>query len=288
MVAFATPKPVNIDASQNQPQSDGRLPTSAIPSFIGAYASVLIDVATGKDPLEAVKHGLAKGIMELGGVGNLRQEIMNLALRSDSTRGPAGSPTQTSTYVNNTPTVPAPTSPSTIAQPVQTVSSVMSDKSNITELANRRFCMDDRGNVLLPSQSQVPHTGEHIQGKPSYGEALRALCEGVEHLKSMNGGALPEGHSVKLQIKTRNGEDTASREITLNPETLSSISHLGPAALRSAMADPVNRKAIEAIRSSVDLKVVNNDPGVLTSTFVGKEPGERVFLSVELFESAST
>jgi len=282
VVAVAIPKPVNVDPSQNQPQQDGRLPTSAIPGFIGAYAGVLIDVATGKDPLEAVKHGITKGILELGGVGNLRQQIMNLASRPDSTRSPVGPPTPITLSNNDQPTVLANSSPSTVVQNTQTAPTVMTDKSNITQLANRGFCMNDRGNVLLPKHSQVPHVGERIQGTPPYGEALRAICEGVQHLKDMNGGTLPDGRPVTLHIKTRNGEDMVSREIKLNPDTLSSVANLGPAALRSAMLDPMNRKAIEAIRNSVDLDVVHNEPGALTSTFIGKERGEKVSLNVEL------
>ncbi len=284
MVAFAVPKPINVDTSQNLPQQDGRLPASAIPGFIGAYAGVLIDVATGKDPLEAVKHGITRGILELGGVGNLRQQIMNLATRPDFTRSPVGPSTPITSYNNDQSTVLSNPSPSTVVQNNQTVPTVMTDKSNITQLANRAFCMNDRGNVLLPERSQVPHIGERIQGTPSYGEALRAICEGVQHLKDMNGGTLPDGRPVTLQIKTRNGEDMVSREIKLKPDTLSSVANLGPAALRSAMADPMNRKAIEAIRNSVDLEVVHNAPGALTSTFIGKEPGEKVSLTVALMD----
>jgi len=284
MVAFAVPKPVNLDAPQDQLQKDGRLPTSAIPGFIGAYAGVLIDVATGKDPLEAVKHGITRGILELGGVGNLRQQIMNLAFRPDTAATPTGGSATTTTYDNNGPTTSISSSPSTDVKPPQTTPGIATDKSNITQLANRAFCMNDRGNVLLPERSQVPHIGERIQGTPSYGEALRAICEGVQHLKDMNGGTLPDGHPVTLQIKIRNGEDTVSREIKLNPDSLSSVANLGPAALRSAMADPMNRKAIQAIRNSVDLEVVHNAPGALTSTFLGKEPGEKVSLTVALMD----
>jgi hypothetical protein len=157
----------------------------------------------------------------------------------------------------------------------------MTDKSNITQLPNRGFCMDDDGNVLVPRRTQVRRIGQQIQGLPSNGEAFRAICEGVEHLKSMNGGQIPPGNVVKLCIRAQNGENLV-RPVTLNPATLSTIDDLCPAALNAAMADPINKKAIERIRNEVNIHVLRTGQETLTVTFIGKDPGESVMLSVEL------
>ena len=184
---------------------------------------------------------------------------------------------------NAAPEVPKaiPVAPAVpVAAPV--AAPVMTDKSNITHLPNRNFCMDDEGNVLIPRRTQVRKVGQEIQGLPSNGEAFRAICEGVAHLKSMNGGQIPAGNDVKLRIRGQNGEDAVSRSLTLNPATLSSIADLCPAALNAAMADPFNKKAIEAIRKEVNMHVVRTGSDTLSVTFIGKEPGQSVMLSVEL------
>jgi hypothetical protein len=98
----------------------------------------------------------------------------------------------------------------------------------------------------------------------------------------MNGGQIPAGHDVKLRIRGQNWEDAVSRSLTLNPERLSAIADLCPAALNSAMSDPFNKKAIEAIRKEVNMHVVRTGPDTLSVTFIGKEPGQSVMLSVEL------
>jgi hypothetical protein len=177
-----------------------------------------------------------------------------------------------------TPTNGAPEAP----KAVPVAAPVMTDKSNITHLPNRNFCMDDEGNVLIPRRTQVRKVGQEVQGLPSYGEAFRAICEGVAHLKSMNGGQIPAGQDVKLRIRGQNGEDAVSRSLTLNPERLSTIADLCPAALNAAMADPMNKKAIEAIRKEVNMHVVRTGPDTLSVTFIGKEAGQSVMLSVEL------
>ena len=159
---------------------------------------------------------------------------------------------------------------------------VMTDKSNITQLPNRNFCMDDDGNVLIARRTQVRRIGQEVQGMPSNGEAFRAICEGVAHLKSMNGGQIPAGHDVKLRIRAQNGEDVVSRSLPLNPERLSTIADLCPAALNAAMADPMNGKAIDTIRKEVNMHVLRTGEKTVTVTFIGKEPGQAVFLSVEL------
>jgi hypothetical protein len=157
----------------------------------------------------------------------------------------------------------------------------ITDKSNITQLPNRGFCMDDGGRVLVLDESQVHRIGQEVQGLPSNGEAFRAICEGVEHLKSMNGGQIPPGNDVKLWIRDQNGENLV-RPVTLNPAKLSTIADLCPAALNAAMADPMNRKAIDKIRSEVNIHVLRTGQETLTVTFIAKDPGESVMLSVEL------
>ena len=157
----------------------------------------------------------------------------------------------------------------------------ITDKSNITQLPNRGFCMDDDGNVLVPRLTQVRRIGQEIKGLPSNGEAFRAICEGVEHLKSMNGGQIPPGNDVKLWIRDQNG-DNLVKPVTLNPAKLSTIADLCPLALNAAMADPMNRRAIERIRNEVDIHVLRTGKETLTVTFIGKDPGESVMLSVEL------
>jgi hypothetical protein len=142
--------------------------------------------------------------------------------------------------------------------------------------------MDDDGNVLVPQRTQVRRIGQEIQGLPSNGEAFRAICEGVEHLKSMNGGQIPPGNDVKLRIRTQNGDDLVSRSLILNPAKLSTIADLCPAALNAAMADQMNNKAIEAIRKELNMHVLRTGKETLTVTFIGKDPGESVMLSVEL------
>lgn len=186
-------------------------------------------------------------------------------------------PAQTPT--NATPEVPKAIP---VANAVPVAAPVMTDKSNITHLPNRNFCMDDEGNVLIPRRTQVRKIGQEVQGLPSNGEAFRAICEGVAHLKSMNGGQIPAGNDVKLRIRGQNGEDVVSRSLTLNPERLSTIADLCPAALNSAMADPLNKKAIEAIRKEANMHVVRTGPDTLSVTFIGKEPGQSIMLSVEL------
>jgi hypothetical protein len=156
------------------------------------------------------------------------------------------------------------------------------DKYNITRLENRQFCMDDDGNVLIPRRTQVRKVGQEVQGLPSNGEAFRAICEGVASLKSAHGGQIPAGQDVKLRIAVQGPETVRLTSWTLNPATLSSIADLCPAALNTAMADPMNNKAIEAIRREVDLHVVRSGTDTLTMTFIGKERGQAVFLSVEL------
>jgi hypothetical protein len=47
--------------------------------FIGASVDVLTDIATGKDPGEALAQELTKGILALGGVGNSPEQIITLA-----------------------------------------------------------------------------------------------------------------------------------------------------------------------------------------------------------------
>lgn len=158
----------------------------------------------------------------------------------------------------------------------------MTDKSDITSLPDRNFCMDDDGNVLVPNRTQVRRIGQQVQGLPSNGEAFRAICEGVAHLKSMNGGQIPAGQDVKLRIFTQKGEDVVQRSFTLNPEKLSTIADLCPAALDTAMADPLNRRAIEGIRKELDMHVVRSGPNTVSVGFIGKEPGQAVKVTVEL------
>jgi hypothetical protein len=86
---------------------------------------------------------------------------------------------------------------------------------------------------------------------------------------------------VKLWIRDQNGENLV-RPVTLNPAKLSTIADLCPAALNAAMADPMNRKAIDKIRSEVNIHVLRTGQETLTVTFIAKDPGESVMLSVEL------
>jgi hypothetical protein len=192
-------------------------------------------------------------------------------------------PAQTPTYVPISPNpVVAPEVPKAVPVAVPVAAPVMTDKCDVTQLKDRKFCLDDDGNVLIPRKTQVRQIGKPAQGLPSYGEAFRAICEGVEHLKNLNGGQIPAGHDVKLRIRGQNGEDIISRSLTLNPQKLSTNADLCPAALNAAMADPMNKKAIEAIRKEVDIHVVRTGEDTLTVTFIGKEGGQAVQLTVEL------
>jgi hypothetical protein len=224
---------------------------------------------------------------------HLAQEVMPTTNRSNIFSRAATVLAMTTTLASNevaaqepaaSPSSPTPIVAPAIPQaiPVAAQPTVVTDKYNITQLENRQFCMDDYGNVLIARRTQVRQIGQEVQGLPSNGEALRAICEGVSSLKSAHGGQLPAGQDVKLRIAVQGGENMRLTSLTLNPATLSTIADLSPAALDTAMADPMNRKAIEAIRKEVDLHVVRSGTDTLTMTFIGKEPGQAVFLSVEL------
>lgn len=188
-------------------------------------------------------------------------------------------PAQTPTYA---PISPTPAVAPQVPNAVPVAAAVMTDKCDVTQLKDRKFCMDDDGNVLIPRKTMVRNIGQTVQGLPSYGEAFRAICEGVEHIKNLNGGQIPAGHDVKLRIKGKNGEDTISRSLTLNPKRLVGNADLCPDALNKAMADPMNKKAIEAIRNELNIHVERTGKDTLSVTFIGKEPGQAVLLTVEL------
>ena len=186
-------------------------------------------------------------------------------------------------------TVPVPPTPAVApAVPMATPAAapvaeqVMTDKTNITKLEDRKFCMDDDGNVLIPRKTQVRQIGQTVQGLPSYGEAFRAICEGVERLKDLNGGQIPPGQDVKLRIRAQNGEDTINRSLPLNPKRLVGNADLCPDAVNKTMADPMNKKALEAIRNELNIHVERTGKDTVTITFIGKEPGQAVLLTVEL------
>jgi hypothetical protein len=142
--------------------------------------------------------------------------------------------------------------------------------------------LDDDGNSLIFRKSQIRKVGQEIQGKPSLGESFRAICEGVEHIKSMNGGVIPPGNDVKLRIVTQNGEDFVSRSLVLNPHTLVSPDKLTPDALNKAMADPGNRKAINAIHEGdVHMHIIRSNEQTARETFIGKDGGS-ASVTVEL------
>jgi hypothetical protein len=75
MPAFAPVlKPSRHASPQNGTSSN---PADAL-IFRGAPVDVLTDMATGKDPGEALAQGLTKGILALGGVGNSPEQILPL------------------------------------------------------------------------------------------------------------------------------------------------------------------------------------------------------------------
>ncbi|MEY4669612.1 MAG: hypothetical protein RL518_2311 [Pseudomonadota bacterium] len=187
----------------------------------------------------------------------------------------------TDKVVAQEPVVPGPGTPA-VAPAVPGAQAKVTDKTNITQLTDRNFCMDDRGNVLTADRTQVRRIGQSVQGTPSKGEALRAICEGIEELKRLNEGKLPEGRDVTLRIVAQSGEDAVNRSLKLNPNKLSDIEGLSPEALGASLADPMNRKAIEAIRKEVNMHVVRTGAETITVTFIGKERGQNVSLFVEL------
>jgi len=191
-------------------------------------------------------------------------------------------PAQPPTGIPTSPTpASAPVDPATAPPTSLVAAPVLTDKTDITQLKDRKFSLDDDGNVLIIRKTQVRNVGQEAQGLPTYGEAFRAICEGVEFLKKENGGRIPPGFDVKLRIRVQGPEESINRSIILNPNRLVGNKDLCPDALNTAMADPDNKKAIESIRNYLDLHVVNTGNGI-TGTFIPKERGSAVQATVEL------
>jgi hypothetical protein len=116
---------------------------------------------------------------------------------------------------------------------------------------------------------------------PTLGEAFRAICEGVAHIKSMNGGVIPPDHDVKLIIETGDGENFARRSTVLNPKKLVMPNEISRGAFNGAMEDRRNREAIEAIHTGVHMHIIRTDEKTAKETLTGKN-GESAMVFVEL------
>lgn len=194
----------------------------------------------------------------------------------------AEAPAQTPTYIPTSPNpAAAPVDPATAPAASQVVAQVMTDKTDITQLKDRKFSLDDDGNVLIIRKTQVRNVGQPAQGLPTYGEIFRATCEGAAFLKKENGGRIPPGFDLKLRIQVQSPEVSINRSLPLNPNRLVANKDHCPDALNKFMADPDNKKATEEMRKYVDLHVVNTGKGI-TSTFIGKEQDQAVQVTVEL------
>ncbi len=88
MVAFAPPKLTAPQTPTDQQPKDSRLPASEIPAFVAGYVGVLIDLASGKDPLTTLKSSMTKAILAAGGVSDIRQQLMRAALAPSSPETP--------------------------------------------------------------------------------------------------------------------------------------------------------------------------------------------------------
>ena len=152
-------------------------------------------------------------------------------------------------------------------------------KSIVTILEKRPFCMDDEGNILALGNRrlQVGRPGQTLEGTPSKGECLRAIAEGIAHLKQMNGGVIPDGYNVKVVLLRTSGESKSY----INPNVVPDLLQLSPLTLRAAMADPVTEAAIMSIHDATRL-AVKNEGGSMTMTFKDKHGNKPVALAVEL------
>ena len=88
MVAFAPPKLSAPQTPTDQQPKDSRLPASEIPAFVAGYVGVLIDLASGKDPLTTLKSSMTNAVLAVGGVSDIRQQIMRAAFAPSSPETP--------------------------------------------------------------------------------------------------------------------------------------------------------------------------------------------------------
>lgn len=168
---------------------------------------------------------------------------------------------------------PAPAAPAPAAGPA-----IDPTKSNVTVLEKRPFCMDDEGNVLVVGNRRLQvRPGQTREGIPSKGECLRAIAEGVAHLKQMNGGGLPEGCNVKVVLYRAGGENKS----IINPNVVPDIVNLSPTTFRAAMADPLTERAVMSLYEGT-LLTVRNQGNSVTMTFKDRKDGQPVAIAVEL------
>lgn len=152
-------------------------------------------------------------------------------------------------------------------------------KALITVIKDKPFCMDDDGNILTlkDRRLQVRHPGQIVEGRPSKGECLRAIAEGVAYLKQMNGGVIPDGCNVKVVVYRQGGEAKSY----LNPNVIPEIVQLSPATFRAAMADPLTEEAIMSLHEGIHIHV-RNVGGLMTMTYKDKKGNRPIALTVEL------
>ena len=183
------------------------------------------------------------------------------------------SPEEVQQYIS-TQVAPANAAPAPAAEP-----SLKGAKSIVTVLEKRPFCMDDEGNILALGNRrlQVGRPGQTLEGPPSKGECLRAIAEGVAHLKQMNGGVIPDGYNVKMVLYKTSGESKAY----INPNVVPDVLQLSPVTFRAAMADPLTEAAIMSLHDATRL-AVKNEGGAMTMTFKDRHGNKPVALAVEL------
>jgi len=157
-----------------------------------------------------------------------------------------------------------PAQPTPAAAPSQQVAK---NKTDITLLERRPFCMDNDGTLMTATSRncQVRNHGSRIQDCPTTGTALQALACGLEHLQQLNGGKIPAGHTVKARVKDGETETT----LPLNHACIPAVSELGPVSHRIACNDPLTGKAIKFLQNNIDV-FVQNDRGTFTMLFVSR------------------
>lgn len=151
-------------------------------------------------------------------------------------------------------------------------------KSNVTVLKGREFGVDDYGTAILAKDCAVRGIGETKVGKPSRGEAMRAIAEGVEHIKLMNGGAIPAGYEVNLVIQSKTGAVIRP----LNPDSVPAIANISTHAMGAANRDPKNNAAITAFTKEVSMRLFRSGADTIDISFIGRDFRSSAEVTVEL------